>query len=148
MNEVQPDARPVEKNIYELFEEWTYTWEKDGVTRRLVLPKGFRYDGASVPRFLWSVIGLRPDGLIRAAALVHDFLYFYGGKVPSGSYQILNDNDEWDNLESEEDIWTRKNSDRIFVRLMREFGVSKIKRRLAYYGVRSFGWRFFGKKSK
>ena len=35
--------------------------------------------------------------------------------------------------------WSRKEADQVFGRLMREAGVSKIKRRMAYYAVRWFG---------
>ena len=39
-----------------------------GVRRRILIPKGFVYDGASVPRLVWTLSGILPDGLIRAAA--------------------------------------------------------------------------------
>ena len=138
---LQPDLRPIGKGKYKLQDEWTYTWTKYDITRRIVIPKYFECDGASVPRLLWTFTGITPDGLIRSAATLHDFIYRYGGKLPKGSYQQLT-LDKWIPLD---DIWTRKNADRLFARVMREAGVSKSKRRLAYRGVRLFGWRFFGK---
>ena len=142
----QPDLRPIKKGKYQLQEKWKYIWEKDGITRCIVIPKGFVSDGASAPRLLWTVTGITPDGLVRAGALVHDFLYKHGGDLPKGSYQELNPYialDEWIPLN---DIWTRKNADRIFCRIMKESGVGKIKRRIAYRGVRMFGWIFWKKK--
>lgn len=41
----------------------------------LVIPKGFRFDGASIPRPFWSV--LSPVGLLLIPGLVHDYGYRY-----------------------------------------------------------------------
>jgi len=139
--EKQPDLRPISKNKYELFSDWSYTWQKENITRRINITAGFQHDGASIPRFLWPILGT-PDGLIRSAALVHDFLYQHGGKIPEGAYQQLAFQGHWIDDKS---VWTRKNCDRIFFRIMRECGVSKIKRRTCYHGVRAFGWLFFKK---
>lgn len=138
----QPDLRPIAKNKYQLWRTWSYKWTKDNIQRRIVIPAGFICDGASVPRFLWTITGITPDGMIRSAALVHDFLYKHGGKLPTGCYQQLAKYD-WIDLPI---IWTRENADRIFCRIMRECGISMVKRRMAYRGVRMFGWMFFKKK--
>ena len=37
------------------------------------IPKGFEWDGSSVPRFLWWL--LPPDGDFELGALIHDYLY-------------------------------------------------------------------------
>lgn len=37
------------------------------------IPKGFEWDGSSVPRFLWWL--LPPDGDFEIGALIHDYLY-------------------------------------------------------------------------
>ena len=37
------------------------------------VPKGFKSDLATIPRFLWPI--LPPDGDYQAAAIIHDFLY-------------------------------------------------------------------------
>ncbi len=37
------------------------------------VPKGVRTDGASIPRFLWSVVGGPFEGKYRKAAVVHDY---------------------------------------------------------------------------
>ncbi|MEW8044190.1 MAG: DUF1353 domain-containing protein [Candidatus Sedimenticola endophacoides] len=36
--------------------------------------------------------------------------------------------------------WSRREADRLFARIMREAGVSRFKRRVAFIGVRLFGW--------
>lgn len=132
----QPLNRPVGDGVYELAVDWTYEWEHDGIRRRIIVPKGFQYDGASVPRLVWTCTGILPDGLIRAAALVHDWLYQHRGQLPEGSYQEFH-RGKWRNVGR---VATRREVDRLFARIMRETGVSKLKRRLAYAGVRAGGW--------
>ena len=55
---------------WEVAENWTYT-HSDGTT--FVVPKGFRFDGASVPRFCWAL--LHPAGLLLVSGLIHDYAY-------------------------------------------------------------------------
>ncbi len=38
------------------------------------IPKGYCYDGASIPRFFWRVIGANTDNKFLIAALIHDVL--------------------------------------------------------------------------
>ena len=38
------------------------------------IPKGYCFDGASVPRFFWRIIGPNTDNKFLVAALVHDVL--------------------------------------------------------------------------
>lgn len=38
------------------------------------IPKGYCYDGASIPRFFWRVVGSNTDNRFLIAALVHDVL--------------------------------------------------------------------------
>ena len=44
------------------------------ITYGFDIPKGYCYDGASVPRFFWRVIGSPTDNSFLIAALVHDIL--------------------------------------------------------------------------
>jgi hypothetical protein len=43
---------------------------------RYVIPKGFQFDGASVPKFL--AMWLSPTGVLLMGGLVHDYGYKYG----------------------------------------------------------------------
>ena len=43
-------------------------------TERIVVPKGFVTDFASIPQPLWA-LGLSPHGQYSRAAIVHDYLY-------------------------------------------------------------------------
>ena len=43
------------------------------------IPKGFRWDGASIPVIFISILMLKPfDPRIREASLLHDYMYVYG----------------------------------------------------------------------
>ncbi len=125
----QPKNVPINDSEYRLLEDYVYMWEALGFKNRLVIPEGYVNDGASVPRPLWWFI--RPDGLIRAAALLHDYIYEHKGKLPKNTHQILKDG-VWIDASY---TWTRNDADRLFCRVMREAGVSKFKRRAAYYAV-------------
>ena len=86
----------------------------------VTVPKGFRTDFASIPRVLLSVIG-RPTGKLSEPAVLHDFLY--SGKC---------------------DSWvSRRLADKIFEEAMKENGVSWIKRKVVWSGVRIGGWVHF-----
>lgn len=57
---------------WELAENWFYTIPT-GET--IVIPKGFIFDGASTPKFMWGF--LEPTGVLLIQGLVHDFGYRY-----------------------------------------------------------------------
>ena len=48
--------------------------KKKDKTYYFEIPKGYCYDGASVPRFFWRIIGANTDNKFLIAALVHDVL--------------------------------------------------------------------------
>ena len=78
------------------------------------IPKYFKTDFASVPRFLWGI--LPPWGIYGKAAILHDFLYYSG-------------------------LFTKKESDLIFLEAMEILEVDKWKRYSMYYSARLFGFR-------
>lgn len=139
----QPDIRPrLSRDGWQYFlnQPYAYEWVKDGVRRRLKIIAGFEYDGASVPRPLWTLTGIERDGLQRAGALVHDVLYRSGGILGEWITQEVRSegHQEW---EPQMDArWTRAEVDALFCRMLREAGVSMLKRRMMYRGVRAFGW--------
>lgn len=57
---------------WEVIEDW-YFRLPNGVL--IIIPKGFIFDGASVPKPLWGL--LSPVGLLLTAGLIHDFAYRY-----------------------------------------------------------------------
>ena len=58
---------------WEVVENWEYSLPNGGP--RIIIPKGFLFDGASIPRPLWGV--LSPIGLLLIPGLIHDFAYRY-----------------------------------------------------------------------
>lgn len=84
--------------------------------------KGFCYDGASIPRVFWRLIGSNTDPRFLIASLIHDVLCENHDYV---------DND-------------RKFSSKVFRALLREAGVSKIKAQTMYLAVDNYqrfcGW--------
>ncbi len=132
----QPDIRPTTGRWYALQDDFALTWLEDGAFFSLTVPKGFRSDGASVPRLLWSVIGLTPDGPIRAGALLHDFIYRYGGEMPAGSFRVYV-RGEW--AASAQPI-TRRRADWILRHFAQAAGISPRRALLVWTGVRVGGW--------
>ena len=90
------------------------------------VPKGFRFDLASVPRCLWWAIA--PFELSLSGALLHDWMYRNGGLVNSSHMPHRSH-------------YTRQQADSLFLILMEKEGVPYWRRTLAYLAVRCFGWR-------
>lgn len=98
--------------VWELAADWRIKY--NGVNYRI--PKGFRTDGASVPRFLWRVCGT-PLGVPRLyAAIVHDWLY--SGGCPG---------------------MTRAEADQIYRDLQIDMGVSRFKAYVEWAALRCCG---------
>jgi len=95
----------------------------DGKT--YVIKAGFIYDKASVPWIVWWYIP-RDDKDIERAALIHDLLY---------AIQRLG---HW---------LTRSYVDQLFHDVMEQDGMRYDKRKLAYWGVRTGGWRYFNPRA-
>lgn len=58
-----------------------------------IIPKGYCYDGASVPRLFWRIIGSNTDNSFLIAALVHDVLcenHYYVDNDRRFSTQVFN----------------------------------------------------------
>lgn len=131
-----PDQQDLGKRVRYLTDHYVYEWDYNGVRHRLTVYKGFTHDGASVPRFLWSFFPPEP---LDKAAVMHDWLFHYGGFLPPGSHQRMVDG-QWVN---EGRPWSRRDADRLFARMLREDpdGPSRCERRWAYRAVRCWGFR-------
>lgn len=109
------------ENIWVVDEAFSYIFEDLGI--RITIPKDFKTDGASIPRFLWRVLGHPFEPKVARAAVVHDFLYSKECTL---------------NID-------RKKADRVFKAILKQDGVNTIKRTLLYFGVRVGGWVTFCK---
>ena len=95
----------------------------------ITVPYGFISDGASIPKFVWSIVGSPWTGRYVQAAVVHDVLYHNIG------YFVCyhNHNRYIFNL-------TQKQSDNILLHGCKILGVPTWKRYVIYYGLRVGGW--------
>jgi hypothetical protein len=114
-------------------------WNPDGRTMTLlselrytdphgtvwVAPKGSVVDGASIPKYLWSLMGGPFEGKYRNASVLHDVAY-----------------------EEHNRPW--QDCDRMFYNAMRCSGVSVAEAKTMYYALYKFGhhWKFPVKRAK
>lgn len=93
--------------------------------------KQFVFDGVSIPRPLWSIVGTELGGRCRLAGLVHDFLYQHCGKT-----WILHGETRayftW---------FSRRQCDQIFYDLLLRAGMPRFRAWLMYRAVRGIGGR-------
>lgn len=89
----------------------------------IYIPAGFIFDGASIPRFLWRVVGHPFNSRYITAACVHDYLY-QTAKL------------------------SRRDSDRLFLCLLIYYNVNIILALLMFIAIRLFGKSNFKKKEK
>lgn len=81
---------------------------------RITINKGFDFDGASIPKWLWSIYGSPLNGNYVVASLIHDGLY--------ASQKV-----------------SKSVSDKIFLDVMKQSNVGYIKRTSMYLAVKLFG---------
>ena len=117
-----PDADPIDAVFYKLRRGYVYTPEFNEIR----IPQDFKTDLLSAPRWLWSFTGLEQDGLYRAAAVVHDWLYFNAGTLPDGTK------------------YTRADADDTLLEIMTRLEVSRFRRFIAWAAVRLFGGGHWG----
>lgn len=104
----QPVLQYHGNNEFLLIIDYIFTWESNGIQKRLNIPAGFSYDKASVPRRLGPLLGFNRDGEHEAAALVHDRLYLFKGRLPRGEFQTFVIGSGWVDDPSP---WTRAQAD-------------------------------------
>lgn len=82
-----PTMRPfADSHDWVLVEDMTYQIGQSG--HRIIVPKGFVTDFASIPQPLWS-FGLSPYGRYSKAAVIHDYLYWAQGCTKEQADNIL-----------------------------------------------------------
>jgi len=75
--EILPASEVTKRQIYVLMEDFIY---ESNLFGRITVPKGFKTDFASIPRFAWRYIDPE-DPCILYASVVHDYLYSLAGKM-------------------------------------------------------------------
>lgn len=145
-----PRISPIDNKYYELKEDLRYTWSINGVINTITIKAGFVFDGASIPAWATMLMWLlpflheiHPFGSHVRAAVVHDYIWMYKGRMPVG-FHMAHINGEWVDAAYNADgmpVWTFKTSNKLFARHLRELGVSKADRRAMYLAVASpIGW--------
>lgn len=124
-NLAQPDIRPVKESgqLYRAYAPFTIT--VNGV--RITVPEGFTTDGASSPRLAWTLTGFAKDGMHRAAAHIHDYIYECKGSLPCapGFY------------------FTRETADAIFYEMLKAYGIKNWHAWMAFQAVRAAGGSYW-----
>ena len=90
---------------------------------RITINKGFDFDGASIPKWLWSIYGSPFTGNYVVASLIHDGLY--------ASQKV-----------------SKRISDKIFLDIMKQSNVGYVKRTSMYLAVKMFGGKDWKEASK
>jgi hypothetical protein len=62
-------------HVIPLPEKGTYMLGTSVVVEGIYIPSGFQWNGASIPKFLWPILGSPFAPEMMVASLVHDFLY-------------------------------------------------------------------------
>ena len=111
----------------EIVNEDVFILSKDKTVESLgysvIVKKGFDFDGASIPKWLWSIYGSPLNGNYVVASLIHDGLY--------ASQKV-----------------SKEISDKIFLDVMKQSNVGYIKRTSMYLAVKLFGGKDWKEASK
>jgi hypothetical protein len=73
----QPKFEHIDNTNVRLTEDYVF-WAFDVA---IVIPAGYVYDGASIPTWAVSFIGLQRFGVHNPASLIHDYLYENEGNI-------------------------------------------------------------------
>ena len=106
---------------WELIQDWKYNI--NGV--EYIIPKGFQFDGASIPKFLRTFFS--PVGVLLMGGLVHDYMY---------KYACLKRTDKKGSLL----LVDQKRADQIFRDINIEVNGFYFMNYLSYWSLRLGGW--------
>ena len=133
-------VNPIGKNIYKVahaFSQWLIMRDR---VFRIDIEEGYKTDLASIPRALWAVYP--PDGLYRAAAIIHDLLFQVCG--PRGEnrgiwiWEILEDGTET----ATQIKFTKHECNLVFKQIMADWGVGWWTRGTFYNAVQAWPFAF------
>jgi len=108
-----------------------FEYELNG--EKFVIPAGFKFDGASIPKFLHTF--LSPVGVLLMGGLVHDYAYKYETLLKKNKKDTMG-------------VITQKRADEIFRDINIEINGFYLMNRLAYYSLRLGGFMAWRKHRK
>jgi len=114
---------------WEIANDFTYTLNG----KKFVIPAGFKFDGASIPKFLHTF--LSPVGVLLMGGLIHDYAY---------KYQTLLRENKKDTL----GVISQKRADEIFRDINIEVNGFYLMNYLAYWSLRLGGFMAWNKHRK
>ena len=114
---------------WEIAEDFNY--EING--EKFVIPAGFKFDGASIPKFLHTF--LSPVGVLLMGGLVHDYAYKYETLLKINKAETMG-------------VLTQKKADQIFRDINIEINGFYLMNQLAYYSLRLGGFLAWRKHRK
>ncbi len=103
----------------------TYMLMEDYILGYITVPKGFIFDGASIPKMAQYIIGSNIDPRFLVAALVHDWLYNKECKLPL----------------------SRDEADALFMYILIEEGTDETLAYTMHWAVSTFGAKHYKSKS-
>ena len=106
---------------WQVADDWSFTIEGE----KYIIPAGFKFDGASIPKFLHT--WLSPTGVLLMGGLVHDYAYKYATLLKSGQKETMGTIDQ-------------KKADQIFRDINIEQNGFHFLNYLAYYALRIGGF--------
>ena len=114
---------------WEITKDWRYKIEDN----EYVIPAGFQFDGASIPKFLRAFFS--PVGVLLVGGLVHDYMYKYTACKPARTNGALL-------------VVDQKRADQIFRDINIEVNGFYSMNYLAYYALRIGGFLAWNKHRK
>ena len=106
---------------WEVADDWAFEINGEG----FIIPQGFQFDGASIPKFLHT--WLSPTGVLLMGGLVHDYAYKYETLLRSGQRETMG-------------VIDQKRADEIFRDINIEQNGFHFLNNLAYWALRIGGF--------
>ena len=114
---------------WEIVKDFDFTLEG----KKYIIPAGFKFDGASIPKFLHMF--LSPVGVLLIGGLVHDYAYKYETLLRSNKKDTMG-------------VITQKRADQIFRDINIEINGFYLMNYLAYWSLRLGGFMAWNKHRK
>ena len=105
---------------WKITKDWKYRYNGN----EYIIPAGFQFDGASIPKFLRTFFS--PVGVLLVGGLVHDYMYKYAALKRTGKGGLL--------------LVDQKKADQIFRDINIEVNGFYFMNYLAYWSLRIGGW--------
>lgn len=116
---------------YEVIEEFEY-YRDNNTDVKIIVPKGFVTDFATVPRIFWSIFP--PFGIYTKASVLHDYLIIAFKTKKTWDHVLTIDSKV--SIEDRSKLVKRCEADAIFKEAMKCIGVPAITRWFLYTSVR------------